>query len=105
MKVTFYGGSKDGVERDIDPEEGYNLTVVAMVYHPYCPLIEQEIYEMGKDGNLHLRPTEIKPCERCSVIKDDMIKEQTQKQEKRQIEIAFHKAVCNCDYCGIEDEL
>lgn len=101
MKVKFYGGSKDGVERDIDPAEGYNLTVVAMVYHPYCPLVEQEIYEMGDDKNLHLRPTEIKPCERCSVIKDDIVAQ----REKRQVEIAFHKATCNCDYCGIEDEL
>jgi len=100
MKVKFYGGSKDGVERDIDPEENQNVTVVAMVYHPYCSQVDQEIYEMGKDNNFYLQPIEAKPCERCSVIKDDIVVQ----QEKRQIEIAYHKAICNCDYCGIEDE-
>lgn len=101
MKVTFYGGSKDGVVRNIDPEQGNNITVVAAVSHPYCPQVDQENYEMQEDGNFYLQPTQIKPCEKCSVIKDDIVAQ----QEKLQIEIAFHKAVCNCDFCGIEDNL
>ena len=101
MKTTFFGGSKDGLVRWITEGSPFNLTVVSMLYHPYCPQVDQEIYDMGKDGNLHVRPTEIKPCKKCSVIKNDMIKS----EEKRQREIALHQAVCKCDYCGIEEQL
>jgi hypothetical protein len=101
VKVKFYGGSKDGAERDMDPEQGYNITVVAAIYHPYCPQVDQETYEMKEDGNLYVIPSEIKPCKECSVIKDDIVAQ----REKLQIEIAFHKAICNCDFCGIEDGL
>ena len=100
MKVKFYGGSKDGVEREVrDQEAGMNLTVVSMLYHPYCPQVDNEIYDMGRDGNLHVRPTEIKPCQKCAVTKDDMIKS----EEKRRREIAMHRAICKCDYCGIRE--
>lgn len=100
MKVKFYGGSKDGLEQDYkDPEAGYNLTVVAALYHPYCPQVDQEIYDMEKDGNLYVRPSETQPCQQCSVIKNDKIK----MMGKRQKEIDLHRAVCKCDYCGIED--
>ena len=100
MLVKFYGGSKDGFEKEVEMVLP-NLTVVVPLYHPSCPQVDQEIYDLEKDGNLYVRPTEIKPCEKCSVIKDDMIK----KMEKRQREIDLHRAICKCDYCGIEEQL
>lgn len=99
MKVKFFGGSKDGVEREYK-EDAANLTVVAMLTHPYCNQVDQEIYDMQKDGNLHLRPVPTQPCEDCRKARNAMI----ESYEKKNREIALHKAVCKCEYCGIEDD-
>lgn len=98
MKVKFYGGSKDGVEREYK-DDAANLTVVAMLYHPYCNQIDQEIYDMKADGNLYLRPVSGQPCQQCCNQRNAMI----DSYEKKNREISLHKAVCKCEYCGIED--